>query len=185
MLSFSLAEDVSEHSVLWRVASVRGAVMNVWTRLWCGAVMVGAGHCVTQSRVTTPSPPSVSQQPGQPPVFARRQGKVPIFTHFSGSLIQEFSYSLEFSYSHTLLMNLQWDTFTWPARPRHRPALLHSHHAHMQLKVNSQKLNPKLLFTVRTQGIFGISNLLWCFCNIHLCMCMFHLAPCAMEASLW
>ena len=125
MLSFSLAEDVSEHSVLWRVASVRGAVMNVWTRLWCGAVWeLVTCHAVTSHdtqsslRVTTAPPP---------PVFARRQGKVPIFTHFSGSLIQEFSYSLEFSYSHTLLMNLQWDTFTWPARPSHRPALLYSH----------------------------------------------------------
>ena len=57
--------------------------------------------------------------------------------------------------------------------------------SHMQLKVYRQKLNPKLLTTVRTQGIFGINYLLWCFCNIHLCMCMFHLAPCAMEASLW
>ena len=85
-----------------------------WSR--CHAV---TSHDTQSSLRVTTAPP--------PPVFARRQGKVPIFTHFSGSLIQEFSYSLEFSYSHTLLMNLQWDTFTWPARPSHRPALLHSH----------------------------------------------------------
>ena len=131
MLSFSLAEDVSEHSVLWRVASVRGAVMNVWTRLWCGAVWeLVTGRTVSRSHESRhPVLPPCHNSPasGQPPVFARRQGKVPIFTHFSGSLIQEFSYSLEFSYSHTLLMNLEWDTFTWPARPRHRPALLYSH----------------------------------------------------------
>ena len=107
----------------WRVS----AALSWMCEHGCDVEQCGSWSRVTQSRVTTPSPPSVSQQPGQPPVFARRQGKVPIFTHFSGSLIQEFSYSLEFSYSHTLLMNLQWDTFTWPARPSHRPALLYSH----------------------------------------------------------
>ena len=187
MLSFSLTEDVSEQWTFSFMTSgecprrchecVNTAVM--WSS-------VGAGHGVTQSRVTTPSPPSVSQQPGQPPVFARRQGKVPIFTHFSGSLIQEFSYSLEFSYSHTLLMNLQWDTFTWPARPRHRPALLYSHQiTHAIKSIQAEAKSKATVYCSDTRYLRNYYDLLWCFCNIHLCMCMFHLAPCAMEASLW
>ena len=117
MLSFSVAEDVSRVNTQfydeWRVSAALSWMCehgDVEQRL------VGAGHAVSRShesrhRVFPPCHNSLA---------TRRQGKVPIFTHFSGSLIQEFSYSLEFSYSRTLLMNLEWDTFTWPARARHR-----------------------------------------------------------------
>ena len=182
-----MAEDVSRVNTQfydeWRVSAALSWMCehgDVEQRL------VGAGHAVSRShesrhRVFPPCHNSLA---------TRRQGKVPIFTHFSGSLIQEFSYSLEFSYSRTLLMNLEWETLLLgqlgPGTAA-SAALLAPSHMLMQLKVYRQKLNlnPKLLTAVRTQGIFGINYLLWCFCNIHLCMCMFHLAPCAMEASLW